>query len=172
MVPRHHPLASVRGAFNAVFIEGANCGELMLYGQGAGGPPSASAVLGDLIDAARNRRAGSPAPPPALGSAIMRPIGTLRSAFYLSLEVVDRPGVLGAVATIFGDHGVSIKAMEQVGFFDEARLIFLTHTAREDDVAATLDELRLLDAVDRIGGVLRVIGADDDEGDRRPSAKG
>jgi len=164
MVPRDHPLASVRGAFNAVFIEGLGCGELMLYGQGAGGAPSASAVLGDLIDAARNRRAGSAAPAPRRSSSTMAPLGELRSAFYLSLDVVDRPGVLGAVATIFGDHGVSIKAMEQVGLFDEARLIFLTHTAKEDDVAATLEDLRLLDAVDRVGGVLRVIGPDDDAG--------
>ncbi|MGH9089524.1 MAG: homoserine dehydrogenase [Acidimicrobiales bacterium] len=157
MVPRSHPLASVRGAFNAVFVEGESAGELMLYGRGAGGPPTASAVLGDLIDAARNLRAGAPAPAPRRQPAPVRPIAKLRSAFYLSIDVLDRPGVLAAVATAFGDRGVSIRVMEQVGLGEEARLVFLTHAAREGDVQATLDDLRRLDAVDRVGGVLRVV---------------
>jgi homoserine dehydrogenase len=157
MVPREHPLASVRGAFNAVFIEGEAAGELMLYGRGAGGAPSASAVLGDLVDAARHKASGSPGPAPRRGPVTVRPPAELRSAFYLSLEVVDQPGVLAAVAKIFGDHGVSIRAMEQAGLGEEARLIFLTHSAREGDVTATLEDLRRLDTVDRIGGVLRVI---------------
>ncbi len=157
MVPRSHPLASVRGAFNAVFVEGAAAGELMLYGRGAGGAPTASAVLGDLIDAARNLRAGASAPPPRRHPAVVRPMEDLRSAFYLSMDVADRPGVLAAVAAVFGRHQVSIRAMEQVGLGDEARLVFLTHAAREGDVRATLDELRRLEAVDRVGGVLRVI---------------
>jgi homoserine dehydrogenase len=161
MVPRSHPLASVRGAFNAVFIEGASAGELMLYGQGAGGGPTASAVLGDVVDAARNRRAGRAGHAPRRQPAVLHPAEDLRSAFYLSLDVVDRPGVLAGVAKVFGDHGVSIRAMEQVGLGDEARLIFLTHVAREGDVQATLAGLHALDAVDRVGGVLRVIGADD-----------
>ncbi len=157
MVPRSHPLASVRGSFNAVFVEGDAAGELMLYGRGAGGVPTASAVLGDLIDAARNLRTGSPAPAPQRGATPLRPLAELHSAFYLSLDVVDRPGVLATVAKVFGDHGVSIRAMEQVGLGDEARLIFLTHSAREGDVAATISELQALDIVDRVGGVLRVI---------------
>ncbi len=157
MVPRSHPLASVRGSFNAVFVEGDAAGELMLYGRGAGGVPTASAVLGDLIDAARNLRTGSPAPAPRRGATPLRPLAELHSAFYLSLDVVDRPGVLAAVAKVFGDHGVSIRAMEQVGLGDEARLIFLTHTAREGDVGDTISELQALDTVDRVGGVLRVI---------------
>jgi homoserine dehydrogenase len=134
----------------------------MLYGRGAGGAPTASAVLGDLVDAARNLRAGASAPPTPREPAQLRPIGELRSAFYLSLDVIDRPGVLAAVATVFGNHTVSIRAMEQVGLGDEARLIFLTHTAFERDMKATIDELESLGAVDRIGGLLRVIGADDD----------
>jgi homoserine dehydrogenase len=157
MVPKGHPLASVRGAFNAVFIEGAASGELMLYGRGAGGGPTASAVLGDLVDAARNQRAGAPAPAPKRASIAMRSQSDLQSAFYLSMDVADRPGVLAAVAKVFGDHQVSIRSMEQVGLFDEARLIFLTHPAREGDLLATIDELRLLKAVDRVSGVLRVI---------------
>jgi homoserine dehydrogenase len=160
MVPRSHPLASVRGAFNAVFIEGDASGELMLYGHGAGGVPTASAVLGDLIDAARNLRTGAPAPAPRRGATALRPLAELHSAFYLSLDVVDEPGVLAAVATVFGDHGVSIRAMEQVGLGQEARLIFLTHTAREGDVAATIADLHRLTRVDRVGGVLRVIGVE------------
>ena len=144
MVPRSHPLASVRGAFNAVFIEGDASGELMLYGRGAGGVPTASAVLGDLIDAARNLRTGAPAPAPRRGATAVRPLAELHSAFYLSLDVVDEPGVLAAVATVFGDHGVSIRAMEQVGLGQEARLIFLTHAAREGDVAATIADLHRL----------------------------
>ncbi len=158
MVPKSHPLASVRGAFNAVFIEGAVSGELMLYGRGAGGGPTASAVLGDLVDAARNLRAGAPGPAPKRTSITVRAQAELRSAFYLSMDVADRPGVLAAVTKVFGDHQVSIRAMEQVGLADEARLIFLTHLAREGDLLATIDALRLLRAVDRVSGVLRVIG--------------
>ncbi len=158
MVPTSHPLASVRGAFNAVFIEGAVSGELMLYGRGAGGGPTASAVLGDLVDAARNLRAGAPGPAPKRTSITVRAQSELRAAFYLSMDVADRPGVLAAVAKVFGDHQVSIRAMEQVGLADEARLIFLTHLAREGDLLATIDELRMLQAVDRVSGVLRVIG--------------
>jgi homoserine dehydrogenase len=162
MVPRSHPLASVRGAFNAVFVEGEAVGELMLYGRGAGGAPTASAVLGDLVEAARHLRAGTPDPAPRRAPAVMRPLAELRSAFYLSMDVVDRPGVLAAVAKVFGDHAVSIRAMEQVGLDDEARLIFLTHVAREGDVQATLEDLARLQAVDRVGGVLRVVGGDAD----------
>jgi homoserine dehydrogenase len=161
MVPKAHPLASVRGAFNAVFVEGAVSGELMLYGRGAGGGPTASAVLGDLVDAARNLRAGAPAPAPKRTSITVRPQPELRSAFYLSMDVADRPGVLAAVAKVFGDHGVSIRSMEQVGLGDEARLIFLTHVARAGDVRLTIDGIRELDAVDRVGGVLRILDDED-----------
>jgi homoserine dehydrogenase len=161
MVPRTHPLSSVRGAFNAVFVEGAVSGELMLYGRGAGGGPTASAMLGDLVDASRNLRAGAPAPAPKRISTTIRAQSEMRSAFYLSMDVADRPGVLAAVAKIFGDHNVSIRAMEQGGLSDEARLIFLTHVAREGDLLATIDELRMHQAVDRVSGVLRVIGEED-----------
>ena len=162
MVPRTHPLASVRGVFNAVFVEGAVSGELMLYGRGAGGGPTASAMLGDLVDASRNLLAGAPAPAPKRTSTTVRDQNDMRSAFYLSMDVADRPGVLAAVAKIFGDHQVSIRAMEQEGLAEEARLIFLTHVAREGDLLATIDELRKLQAVDRVSGVLRVIGEYED----------
>ena len=158
MIPNDHPLAAVRESFNAVFIEGAAVGELMLYGRGAGGRPTASAVLGDLIDAAANRRRGTSALVGALGKARLRPIEELSSQYYLDLEVVDRPGVLAAIASVFGDHGVSIKSMVQEGLGEEARLIFITHTAVEQAVQATLHDLRHLDVVDRVGSLLRVMG--------------
>jgi homoserine dehydrogenase len=157
MVPVDHPLASVRDSFNAVFVEGAAVGDLMFYGRGAGGGPTASAVLGDLIDAAANLRKGAHASVGQLAKARIRPIDELVSAYYLNLEVIDEPGVLAQVAGVFGRHGVSIRSMEQEGLQDEARLIFITHRARESDVQATLHDLRELDAVDRIGSVLRVV---------------
>ncbi len=162
MLPRTHPLAAGRGAFNAVFVEGAAAGELMLYGRGAGGLPTASAVLGDLIDAAPHLRSGSVSRLVPRVTARIRPADDLSCAWYLSIDVADRPGVLAAVARVFGDHGVSIRSMEQVGLGDEARLIFLTHVARAGDVRRTIDDLRELDVVDRVGGVLRIIGDQDD----------
>jgi homoserine dehydrogenase len=158
MVPVDHPLASVREAFNAVFVEGASVGELMFYGRGAGGGPTATAVLGDLVDAALNRRKGSHATVGKLAPATLAAIDEVESAYYLNLEVLDRPGVLAQVAGVFGDHGVSIRSMEQEGLGDEARLIFITHRGRGADVQATLRGLEALDAVDRIGSVIRVIG--------------
>jgi len=160
LVPVHHPLAAVRDSFNAVFIEGAAVGDLMLYGRGAGGLPTASAVLGDVIDAAGNLRRGTHGSIGTLGRARIRPIDDLVSAYYLSLDVADRPGVLAQVADVFGRHGVSIRSMEQEGLGTEARLIFLTHEATERDVQATLHDLRELDSVDRVGSVMRVIGSE------------
>ncbi len=158
MVPVEHPLAAVRESFNAIFVEGAAVGDLMFYGRGAGGSPTASAILGDLIDASLNRHRGSHATVGQLGTATFRPIDDVESAYYLNVEVLDRPGVLAQVAGVFGEHRVSIRSMEQEGLGDEARLIFITHRAREADVQATLHDLRQLDAVDRIGSVIRVIG--------------
>jgi homoserine dehydrogenase len=158
MLPRTHPLASVRGAFNAVFIEGEAAGELMLYGRGAGGRPTASAVLGDLIDAAHHLRAGFSARNAPRVRARMHRADDLRSAWYLNIDVADQPGVLAAVASVFGEHGVSIRSMEQVERGAEARLIFVTHVARQGDLMQTLEGLRSLDVVDHIGGVLRIVG--------------
>ncbi|MCU1491141.1 MAG: homoserine dehydrogenase [Acidimicrobiaceae bacterium] len=154
MLPMEHPLAGVRGPFNAVFIEGEAAGELMLYGRGAGGLPTASAVLGDVLDAARG-----------LGRAAVRrrpmeivPIDELTTQYYLTVDVEDRPGVLASVAAVFGAHRVSIRSMEQIEIGGGARLVFITHTARESAVQATLSELSALEAVERIGGLLRVLG--------------
>jgi len=158
MVPKHHPLASVRDSFNAVFVEGGAVGQLMFYGRGAGGRPTASAVLGDVIDAAANLRNGTHASIGALARAEIRPIDDITAEYYLPLEVVDRPGVLHAVTGVFARHGVSIRAAEQEGLGDDARLVFITHDAREADVQATLRDLRDLDVVKKVGGLLRVIG--------------
>jgi len=157
MVPASHPLASVLESYNAVFIEGEAVENLMFYGRGAGGFPTASAVLGDLIDASANLRKGSSATIGTLAVAPIRPIDDAMCEYYLNLEVADRPGVLAAVAGVFGRHEVSIRTMEQEGLGDEARLIFITHVAREADVQATLRDLRDLDVVDRVVSLLRVI---------------
>ncbi|HEY8080683.1 MAG TPA: homoserine dehydrogenase [Acidimicrobiales bacterium] len=158
MVPIDHPLASVDGASNAVFVEGPGVGPLMFLGAGAGGPPTASAVLGDLVASARNRIAGTVDPAPEVGVALeLQDPGDAVCEFYLSLAVADRPGVLASVATVFGRHSVSIRSMEQIGMLDDARLVFLTHDASEADMAATVDELERLDAVKAVGVLLRVV---------------
>jgi homoserine dehydrogenase len=159
MVPVRHPLAAVRDSFNAVFIEGQAVGELMLYGRGAGGNPTASAVLGDLVDAAKNVVEGRKGA--TVGTLVARPIRAIddiESQYYLELEVADQPGVLAAIAAKFGEHRVSIRSMQQRDVGDEARLIFVTHTARESDLRATVAALEGVDVVHRVGSVLRVIG--------------
>jgi homoserine dehydrogenase len=160
MVPDAHPLAAVRDSFNAVFVEGRAVGDLMFYGRGAGGGPTGSAVLGDVIDAAVNLTKGAHASLGTFGEVTLRPQSELPAACYLAVEVADRPGVLATVAGVFGAHGVSIRSMEQVGSDTDAtaRLVFITHVAREADVEATLDELRSLDVVASIDSVIRVLG--------------
>ncbi len=160
MVPVQHPLASVREAFNAVFIEGEATGEVMLYGRGAGGFPTASAVLGDVIDAAKNLASGGRGA--TIGKLVRRemlPMEGVVSQYYLELEAADRPGVLAVVADVFGRHEVSIESMQQRGIGEDARLIFVTHAARESDLRSTVAELRETDAVLRVGSVLRVLGS-------------
>lgn len=164
MVPETHPLASVRDSFNAVFVEGHSAGELMFYGRGAGGRPTASAVLGDLTDAAINWDRGAHHVVPAgsdstsnRGSITITSIDDLETAYYLNIEVDDSPGVLAQVAGVFGQHGVSIRSMEQEEVGDRARIVFITHAALERDVQATLHDLRGLDAVTGIQSLLRVV---------------
>jgi homoserine dehydrogenase len=158
MIPADHPLASVHGAMNAVFVEGTKSGPLMWLGQGAGGAPTATAVLGDVLDAARNKVSGRHDVPFTVDATLHSvPAGDLSSVFYISIDVLDRPGVLAAVAGVFGNHGVSIQSMEQSGFADEARLSFLTHHAVTRDVNATIKELAELESVDSIGACIRVI---------------
>lgn len=159
MVPIGHPLASVRDSYNAVFLEGDAVGSLMLYGRGAGGAPTASAVLGDVIDAAVNRLKGTCGSLGTLGRARIRAIDETSSAYLLNLQVADRPGVLHAVTGVFASHGVSIRAAEQEGIGADARLVFITHEATEASVQATVRQLRDLDVVRSVGGLLRVLGA-------------
>jgi homoserine dehydrogenase len=159
MVSKQHPLASVRDSFNAVFVEGEASGPLMFYGRGAGGFPTASAVLGDVIDAAVNLRKGTHGTLGTFGRAKVRPIDETTAEYYLALEVNDRPGVLHAVTGVFAQHGVSIRAAEQEGIGDDARLVFITHAALESDMQATLRDLRHLDVVSSVGGMLRVVGS-------------
>ncbi len=159
MVPETHPLATVRDSFNAVFVEGAGVDQLMFYGRGAGGHPTAAMVLGDVIDAAINLRSGTARSVGPLPPADIRPIDELSSAYYVSLDARDEPGVLAAIAQVFGERGVSIRSMEQEGLGDQARLVFITHQATESDLQATLEDLRGLDAVKNIGQMLRVIEA-------------
>jgi homoserine dehydrogenase len=159
MVPHHHPLASVRESYNAVFVEGDAVGQLMFYGRGAGGSPTASAVLGDVIDAAVNLSRGFHASLGSFGRASIRGIDETSAEYLLSLDVVDQPGVLHAVTGAFAANDVSIRAAEQEGIGEHARLVFITHSAREADVQATVRALRDLDVVRRVGGFIRVIGS-------------
>lgn len=159
MVPFAHPLATVGGSFNAVFIEGGAVGELMLYGRGAGGRPTASAVLGDVISAASGFAAGFVPVMQPLADAVIRPADEATSAFYLEVLVDDHPGVLAEVAGVFGANGVSIRSMEQQDLGDEALLVFITHVASEADMAATVEKLTSLDPVSRVGAQYRVISS-------------
>jgi homoserine dehydrogenase len=159
MVPNTHPLASVRESYNAVFIEGDAVGSLMFYGRGAGGNPTASAVLGDVIDAAVHLDKGTHGSIGSFGKAIIRPIDETSSEYLLSMEVADKPGVLHAVTGAFANNGVSIRAAEQEGIGADARLVFITHEAKEADLQATVRQLRDMDVVKQVGGLLRVIGS-------------
>ena len=159
MVPNTHPLASVRASYNAVFIEGDAVGSLMFYGRGAGGNPTASAVLGDVIDAAVNLVKGTHGTIGTFAKAVIRPIDETTAEYLLSLEVTDKPGVLHAVTGAFAAHGVSIRAAEQEGMGADARLVFITHEAKESDVQATVRQLREMEVVKQVGGLLRVIGS-------------
>jgi homoserine dehydrogenase len=159
MVPKAHPLASVREAFNAVFVEGSSVGQLMFYGRGAGGGPTSSAVFGDLVDAAVNLRKGTHASIGTFADPSFISSNDLQSAYYLSIDVNDKPGVLAAVANEFGAHAVSIRSMEQEGIGAGARIIFITHAARQADINACVAGLKTLEAVTSVNSLLRVIAA-------------
>lgn len=156
LVPSDHPLSLVRDSFNAVFVTGEAVGELMFYGRGAGGLPTASAVLGDVIDAAHNLRYGVTERQLDREPAELVSIHDLENRFYIAVDVNDKPGVLASVAKIFGDNLVSIRSMEQVGMQDEARLVFVTHVAPEASVQKTLHEIRMLASVRRVAGFIRM----------------
>jgi homoserine dehydrogenase len=159
MLPRSHPLASVRGAYNAVFVEAEAAGEVMFYGRGAGGAPTASAVLGDVVTAARNRVGGGLGPGESTYSNLpLLPIGAAITRYYVNLDVADRPGVLASIASAFSDNGVSIQVVRQDGHGDEAGLIVRTHSATDAALRRTVEHLSQLDTVKRVHGVMRVEG--------------
>ncbi len=159
MIPRSHPLASVREAFNAVFVESEAAGQLMFYGPGAGGSPTASAVLGDLVTVARNRLAGTRGPgESAYAERRVLPMGETVTRYHVAIDVDDRAGVLAAVANAFADHGVSIQTVKQEGRGADAQLVVVSHTATDAQLAATVEQLRTMDAVREVTSVMRVEG--------------
>ncbi|HEY0888363.1 MAG TPA: homoserine dehydrogenase [Nocardioides sp.] len=159
MIPRHHPLASVRDAFNAVFVESEAAGQLMFYGRGAGGAPTASAVLGDLVSVARNLVAGSSsAPASTYADRAVLPMGETVTRYHVSLDVADRAGVLAAVATAFAEQGVSIQTVRQEGRDDDAQLVVVSHEATDAQLSATVDHLRGMEIVRDVTSVMRVEG--------------
>jgi homoserine dehydrogenase len=159
MIPTTHPLAAVGGAFNAVFVEAEAAGQLMFYGQGAGGGPTASAVLGDLVAVARNRLAGA-AGQSTTGYANLevRPMDETPTRYHVSLDVADKPGVLATVAHEFAVHDVSISTVRQDGSGDAATLVIVTHSAPDAALSATIAALRDMPAVRGVTSVLRVEG--------------
>ena len=159
MIPRTHPLAGVGDAFNAVFVEAEAAGPLMFYGRGAGGTPTASAVLGDIVAAARNRLSGTRAPSESSYAHLpIRPIGEAVTRYHISLDVADRQGVLATVAGVFAKHEVSIATVRQSGRDADATLVIVTHGAPDANLAATVEALAELDIVRSIASVLRVEG--------------
>ncbi|MEU6605615.1 homoserine dehydrogenase [Streptomyces shenzhenensis] len=178
MIPLSHPLASVRGAYNAVFVESDAAGQLMFYGPGAGGAPTASAVLGDLVAVCRNRLNGATGPGESAYAALpVSPMGDVVTRYHISLDVADKPGVLAQVATVFAEHGVSIDtvrqqgrnqsggdavAIEQVGGGrregGEASLVVVTHRASDASLSGTVEALRKLDTVRGVASIMRVEG--------------
>ncbi len=160
MIPTSHPLASVREAFNAVFVECEAAGELMFYGRGAGGSPTASAVLGDIVAVARHKVSGGRGPGESSYADLrLRPMGETVTRYHVSLDVADRSGVLAQVATAFAEHGVSIETVRQEKHGeDDAVLVIVTHQATDAALSATVEVLRDLDVVRRVLSVMRVEG--------------
>jgi homoserine dehydrogenase len=159
MIPVSHPLASVGDAYNAVFVEAEAAGQLMFYGRGAGGSPTASAVLGDLVAVCRNRLAGSRGVgESAYADLRVRPMGETVTRYHVNLDVADKAGVLAAVAQAFAAHDVSIQTVRQEGHGDDASLVLVTHAATDAALTRTVEALRSLDAVRAVASVMRVEG--------------
>jgi homoserine dehydrogenase len=162
MIPRSHPLASVREAFNAVFVELEAAGQLMFYGPGAGGAPTASAVLGDLVTVARNRLAGTRgAGESAYADRSVLPMGDTHTRYHLAVDVDDRAGVLAEIATAFAQEDVSIETLRQEGRGDDAQLVVVSHDATDAQLSRTVERLRELSCVREVSSVMRVEGMDD-----------
>ena len=168
MIPRSHPLAGVREAFNAVFVEADAAGQLMFYGRGAGGDPTASAVLGDVVAVARHRIGGGRGPGESSYADLpILPMGMAQTRYHISLDVADRPGVLAAVASAFADHEVSIEtvrqqivpATDEEGSEGRASLVVVTHTAPDSALSATVEALAAMPIVRAVDSVMRVEGS-------------
>ena len=159
LISRSHPLASVRDSYNAVFIESASAGQMMFYGRGAGGEPTASAILGDLVAVARNKLAGGsgPAESDYADRKIVK-IGDTKTRYLIRLNVADKPGVLESVAHVFASHKVSIQTVRQSGAGDKAELVVMTHISKESALSATVKDLSKLDSVTDVASVIRVEG--------------
>ena len=162
MIPRSHPLGSVSEAYNAVFVEAESAGRLMFYGAGAGGTPTASAVLGDIVAVARNRLAGTRGPDASTYAGLpVMPMGETITRYHVCLDVDDKPGVLAPVAEAYARHDVSIEAVRQASRGAEAQLIIVTHVARDAALAATVRELEALPVVRAVASVMRVEGEEE-----------
>jgi homoserine dehydrogenase len=160
MIPMTHPLASVREAFNAVFVECEAAGELMFYGRGAGGAPTASAVLGDLVAVARNKLSGARGPGESVYADLrVDAMGDTQTRYHVSLDVADRAGVLAQIANAFAEHGVSIESVRQQKHGeDDADLVIVTHRASDAALSSTVESLRHLEIVRDVRSVMRVEG--------------
>ncbi|GAB3455602.1 homoserine dehydrogenase [Streptomonospora sediminis] len=157
MLPREHPLAAVTEAYNAVFVEAESAGRLMFYGPGAGGGPTASAVLGDLVAVARNRLARTATGEGAHDTGLpVHPMGKTITRYHIALDVADRPGVLARVAEVFAEMGVSIKNVRQEGSGEDAQLVLVSHVAPDAALTETVERLRGLDMVRSVASVMRV----------------
>ncbi|NMO01190.1 homoserine dehydrogenase [Gordonia sp. TBRC 11910] len=162
LIPLSHPLATVNGVFNAVVVEAENAGRLMFYGQGAGGVPTASAVMGDVVMAARNRVYSGRGPLESTYASLpIAPIGSVPTRYYVAMEVADRPGVLAQVAGEFASRDIGIAVVRQEGAQDRARLVVVTHRAPDGALSETVAALEKMDAVTKISSVLRLEGTDD-----------
>ena len=158
LLPAEHPLASVRESFNAVFVRADAAGDLMFYGRGAGSMPTASAVVGDIVTAARALLSGEELPHVEVARKPIRSMDAVTTQYYVLLDVADAPGVLAEVAAVFGDHGVSIRSVWQEGEGDSAQLLLITHAATEAAVQACITALRGRAAVRDVASLLRVEG--------------
>ncbi len=160
LIPRTHPLAAVRDAFNAVFVEAESAGELMFYGRGAGGAPTASAILGDVVAVARHRTVGALGPRESdYADRAIVPIGQTKTKYLIRLNVADKSGVLAAIAQAFATEKVSIQTVRQTGRGAEAELIIVTHNATEAALSSTVKHLTQMEMVRSVESVIRVEGA-------------
>ena len=159
MIPNSHPLASVRNAFNAVYVESESAGQLMFYGRGAGGAPTASAILGDLVAVTRHRAYSTVGYGESdYADLDIAPVGEVKSQFFVRLHVADKSGVLASIAQVFASENISIQTVRQAGLGKDAELIVVTHSASEANLTACIKKLTDMDIVSKVESVIRVEG--------------